>query len=431
MWIGDNLKLEICQKSEFLESFRITLASIPGGTKNPKSQNTKTPEYLPDLNPQNDYWHWAFGQLDESCCEDASPSDCTQPGGGDVVENLRLLRPRCGGNHLAETGSCGTGAGSQVKQSGKLSLLTGVLTCEPWSLKYSFGDFHVINWFVLDCIGACEGKLQLHKSLDELRRRRPRLLKIAIWRYPAWYTCGTALIHTAQSKACMLWTIYCYIYIYVSYIYIWYMWLAPTQLYENVDIFTPLMTHTHLITFLYKPGWTLLVARAHRSRCSSCVSCNVPLVRRLLSTWGEFPMSSCHWSGHQEDGNTKWNAGTISPKSELASQKEQFDSSTSSKLGVTWWFHFSVHFTIIHSYFKLGRQCYVFGCFFWLLRKSLRYMTDPRRKDMEVAAYSGWETVNLLVICWVIFEDLATFLNICFSCFWFMIFKLKALLAFF
>ena len=26
-------------------------------------------------------------------------------------------------------------------------------------------------------------------------------------------------------------------------------------------------------------------------------------------------------------------------------------------------------------------------------------MTDPRRKDMEVAAYSGWETVNLLVMC--------------------------------
>lgn len=148
--------------------------------------------------------------------------------------------------------------------------------------------------------------------------------------------------------------LYIVIFTYTYHIYIWYMWLAPTQLYENVDIFTPLMTHTHLITFLYKPGWTLLVARAHRSRCSSCVSCNVPLVRRLLSTWGEFPMSSCHWSGHQEDGNTKWNAGTISPKSELASQKEQFDSSTSSKLGVTWWFHFSVHFTIIPSYFNSG-----------------------------------------------------------------------------
>ena len=148
--------------------------------------------------------------------------------------------------------------------------------------------------------------------------------------------------------------LYIVIFTYTYHIYIWYMWLAPTQLYENVDIFTPLMTHTHLITFLYKPGWTLLVARAHRSRCSSCFSCNVPLVRRLLSTWGEFPMSSCHWSGHQEDGNTKWNAGTISPKSELASQKEQFDSSTSSKLGVTWWFHFSVHFTIIHSYFNSG-----------------------------------------------------------------------------
>lgn len=135
------------------------------------------------------------------------------------------------------------------------------------------------------------------------------------------------------------------------------MLLAPTQLYENVDIFTPLW-HTHTQTFLYKPGWTFLVARAHRFRCSSCVSCNVPLVRRLLSTWGEFPMSSCHWSGHQEDGNMEWNAGTISPKSELASQKK--NNLTLQHLQNLVWpgdfisvFYFHI-FPLFHSYFNSG-----------------------------------------------------------------------------
>ena len=128
----------------------------------------------------------------------------------------------------------------------------------------------------------------------------------------------------------------------------------------------PYDTHTH--TFLYKPGWTFLVARAHRFRCSSCVSCNVPLVRRLLSTWGEFPMSSCHWSGHQEDGNMEWNAGTISPKSELVGQKK--NTLTLQHLqnlvwpGVIWFQCFSIYF---HYFILVSTQASAFRFWMFLL----------------------------------------------------------------
>ena len=119
-----------------------------------------------------------------------------------MVENLRLLRP-----DVVEPPSrdrvLWNGCGDPGQTKWEAWSVDRRLTCEPWSLKYYIGDFHVINLFVLDCIGECEGKLKLNKSLDELRRRRPRLLKIAIWRYPAWYTCGITLIHTAQSQACM------------------------------------------------------------------------------------------------------------------------------------------------------------------------------------------------------------------------------------
>ena len=77
-----------------------------------------------------------------------------------MVENLRLLRP-----DVVEPPSrdrvLWNGCGDPGQTKWEAWSVDRCLTCEPWSLKYYIGDFHVINLFVLDCIGECEGKLQL------------------------------------------------------------------------------------------------------------------------------------------------------------------------------------------------------------------------------------------------------------------------------
>lgn len=121
------MKLEICQKIEFLESFRITLASFPGGANDPKSKTTKTPECLPDLNPRM--------TIDTELL--VSWMNLVARMRPLLIVHIQVVvmwwkisgcYDQMWWNHPAETGSCGTGAGSQVKQSGKLGRLTGQLT---------------------------------------------------------------------------------------------------------------------------------------------------------------------------------------------------------------------------------------------------------------------------------------------------------------
>ena len=65
--------------------------------------------------------------------------DCTQSGGGDVVENLRLLRP-----DVVEPPSRdrvlwnGCGVPGQAKWEASLvdRSVDRCLTCKPWNLKY-------------------------------------------------------------------------------------------------------------------------------------------------------------------------------------------------------------------------------------------------------------------------------------------------------